>query len=80
LFDVIKHAKPFIIPAQLSIDPFLEKSCIRYKTLADILSFVSAIQNDRNIYNRLRTAAGETSQYYTPEKVRERNLELFIPR
>lgn len=38
IFDVVKHAKPFVIPLSLRVDPYLENSCIRYSNVQDIVS------------------------------------------
>jgi len=77
LFDVIKHAKPFIIPEPLKVDPFLEKSCFRYKDVKDIAAFIAAIKNDPGKYSGLLLNALEASRNYTIEKVRKRNAGLF---
>lgn len=77
LFDVIKHAKPFIIPEQLKVDPFLEKSCYRYKAIEDIATFIATVNNNAELYTTLQQAALEASRNYTIEKVRERNASLF---
>jgi hypothetical protein len=77
LFDVIKHAKPFIIPKQLKVDPFLEKSCYRYEVTEDIAIFITTVHNNVELYATLQQAALEGSRNYTIEKVRERNASLF---
>jgi hypothetical protein len=77
LFDIIKHAKPFIIPEQLKIDPFLESSCFRYRTAEDIAAFISLIHKNPESYLVLQQKALEASRNYTIEKVRERNATLF---
>jgi len=77
LFDVIKHAKPFIIPGPLKVDPFLEKSCFRYQEVQDIATFITSVKSDPGKYSSLLQSALEASRNYTIEKVRERNTGLF---
>ena len=77
LFDVIKHAKPFIAPEQLKFDFFLEKSCYRYSTAEDIAAFIASVHDDATLYSSFQQAAFEASKKYTLEKVRERNASLF---
>jgi hypothetical protein len=77
LFDVIKHAKPFIIPGPLKIDPFLEKSCFRYNSLEEIAGFITTIKGDPHGYTTLLEKALQASRNYTIEKIRERNPGLF---
>jgi len=77
LFDVIKHAKPFIVPQPLKTDPFLEQSCFRYSKVNEIATFLASIKNDPRKYANLLQDALEASRNYTVEKVRERNPGLF---
>lgn len=77
LFDVIKHAKPFIIPEPLKVDAFLEKSCFRYRNVEDIAMFIASVKNDPGKYGGMLQDALEASRNYTIEKVRERNTGLF---
>jgi hypothetical protein len=78
LFDVIKHAKPFIIPGKLSVDHFLEESCYRYKHPTDIGWFLSSVYHKPTLYAELLQSALKASRNYTIEKVRERNPSLFL--
>jgi len=77
LFDIIKHAKPFIIPDPLKVDPFLEKSCFRYANLDEIAEFIISLGTDPDKYTRLQEAALEASLNYIVPRVRERNKGLF---
>jgi hypothetical protein len=79
LFDAIKYAKPFIIPELLRIDPFLEKSCFRYKKIDEIAALLLSLRHDPLQYANWMGKAISASQNYTIEKVRERNPELFTP-
>ena len=75
--DAIRHAKPLIIPGGLVVDPVLEKSCVRYSGLGDIVSLFKSIRNDGAIYTKLAIAAIDSSQQFTIEKVRAHNPNLF---
>lgn len=77
LFDVIKHAKPFIIPEALKMPDNMESSCIHYKTVADIIILFQQVINEPLFYNELTQTALNNSREYTTAKVRERNALLF---
>jgi hypothetical protein len=77
LFDVIKHAKPFIIPEALKMPDNMESSCFHYKTAADIFLMLQRILNEPSFYNELSQKALNNSREYTISKVRERNALLF---
>jgi hypothetical protein len=76
LFDVVRHAKPFIVPGPLKIDAFLERSCFRYNNIEDISGFVIMIKSDPAKYNALLEEALQASRNYTIQKIRERNPGL----
>lgn len=77
LFDVVRHAKPFIIPAQLQVDPFLTNSCIKYNNVNDIIMQLSALHNSPDKYVQLQNKGLNASRNYTIEKVRARNPGIF---
>lgn len=77
LFDVVRHAKPFIIPSQLQVDPFLNNSCIRYKNAGDIIRQLCELYNSSDKYKLLQNRALHASGNYTIEKVRARNTGIF---
>jgi hypothetical protein len=77
LFDVIKHAKPFIIPERLKIDAFLERSCFRYSRIEEITGFIIRMRDDMPGYTALLEDALQASRNYTIQKIRERNPGLF---
>ena len=70
--DVIRHARPFIIPQSLTVDPQLDNSSVRYANVEDIVSFIKSAIEDPEIYERLSQAALKASEEYTVEKLRER--------
>lgn len=79
IFDVIKHAKPFIVPAGLTIAPDLQTSCFKYNTIPEIIHFLEKLMTSRSEYDLRQKNALQNSGYYTIEQVRERNKNLFSP-
>lgn len=77
VFDVIKHAKPFIIPRELKIPVNLETSCFRYGSLTDITAFLEEFIKSPEAYNGWREKAIENSRSYTAERIRLDNPTLF---
>jgi hypothetical protein len=77
IFDVVKHAKPFIAPAALTIPLNLRTSCFKYNNTGDILDFFKKLISEPGNYDQWQKAAVENSGQYTIEKVRERNPDLF---
>jgi len=77
LFDIIKHAKPFIAPRGLRVDPFLEGSCLRYESVDEIVDILSALINSPEVIDSLRSKAKAASENYSIEAVRKRNEDLF---
>jgi hypothetical protein len=77
MFDVIKHAKPFIVPAGLTISSQLQTSCFKYDTINDIVDFLKKTRAEPQEYNRWQKEAFNNSSNYTIEKVREGNISLF---
>lgn len=77
LFDVVRHAKPFIIPSRLQIDPFLKDSCIRYNNVEDIIKQLCELYISPVKYGQMQNEAFNASGHYTIEKIRARNPDLF---
>jgi len=77
LFDIIKHAKPFIAPLALKVDPYLENSCLRYQSVDEVVDILQALNESPQAVNSLQAKAREASMYYTVEEVRKRNAALF---
>lgn len=75
--DVIRHARPFIIPRRLPMDALLEKSCVRYDKVEEIASLLGSVYRNADTYSKLAGMALESSRNYTIEKVRERNKDVF---
>lgn len=77
IFDIIKHAKPFISPATLRVPDRLKSSCITYTSVEEICDFLRKSLHDASLYNELSKEAELNSQKYTIARVRERNPTLF---
>jgi hypothetical protein len=77
IFDVIKHAKPFIIPVTLKIPDRLAGSAITYTTITEIVTYLEALVQQPDRYQQLLQQAVLNSGEYTIAKVRERNATLF---
>jgi hypothetical protein len=77
IFDVIKHAKPFIIPERLRIPDDLETSCFKYSTAEDIILLLSTLLNRPEELLLWNEKAFRNSQQYTISNVRLRNPSLF---
>jgi len=77
MFDVIKHAKPFIVPAGLTISPQLQTSCFKYDGASDLVIFLKNIIAGTEEYNKWQEEALHNSQNYTVEKIRSKNISLF---
>jgi glycosyltransferase involved in cell wall biosynthesis len=78
LFDIIKHALPFLCPRKLRVDPFLEDSCLRYDSPSEIIEIIMALNESPLVVSSLMTKAKAASANYTVEAVRQRNTDLFL--
>lgn len=77
IFDVIKHAKPFIIPVTLKIPDRLASSAITYTVIGEIVAHLETLVQQPERYPQLLEQALHNSKEYTIPKVRERNATLF---
>lgn len=77
IFDIIKHAKPFIIPQELTIPANLSTSAITYNHVSDIIHFLGSLQQFPARYQELSQQALHNSRAYTIDKVRAANPTLF---
>jgi len=78
LFDIIKHAKPFIAPAALRVDPFLEASCVRYNEPIEIVRALKTLAESPQLLSAMMQQARSASGNYSIEVVRKRNPSLFF--
>lgn len=77
VFDVIKHARPFIVPTALRISTTVERSCFRYTATAELVDFLEKFLKDKDAYADWQQRALATSNEYTAAKVRARTPALF---
>jgi hypothetical protein len=77
MFDVIKHARPFITPQSLRISTTLVSSCFRYTSIDDLTGFLQTVLQNKNEYAHWQQRALTNSKEYTIAKVRSRNPTLF---
>lgn len=78
IFDGIRHARPFIIPATLQVPAALTSSAFTYGQVTDIISFLQQLQQEPARYPALLEQAMLNSGEFTIDKVRARNPTLFI--
>lgn len=75
--DVIKYAKPFIIPTKLQIPLNMQSSSFTYSTQKDIIDFLESLLLNPDKYIALKEKAVHNSKEYTLEKIRNKNPSLF---
>ena len=77
IFDVIKHACPFITPQSLRIPATLQSSCFRYTSIDQLVDLLTGLMQQKNEYAQWQQQALINSREYTIAKVREKNPTLF---
>ncbi|OQP60269.1 glycosyltransferase [Niastella populi] len=77
MFDVIKHARPFITPQALCISATLGSSCYRYTSIDQLTEFLQELFQKKKEYVSWQQRALANSKEYTIAKVRSRNPTLF---
>jgi len=77
IFDVIKHAKPFIVPKELLIPVNLNNSCIAYRSLSEVVEILKTLAEFPDHYTDWTDRAITNSMNYTIEKIRDNNPSLF---
>lgn len=77
MFDVIKHARPFIAPQPLRISDTLESSCFRYTSIDHLAGFLHGLFQNKDDYSNWQERALANSKEYTIKRVQERNPRLF---
>ena len=80
MFDVIKHARPFISPLPLRISTTLESSCFRYTSIGHLVQFLQGCIQHKEGYQAWQQKALANSKEYTITKVRAKNPTLFALR
>lgn len=77
MFDVIKHARPFISPSALRVSAALERSCFRYTSIDHLVKFLQECMQKKESYASWQQQALAGSKEYTIAKVRAKNPTLF---
>jgi len=77
IFDVIKHAKPFIVPGELTVSKDLESSYFKYDSIKHIIEFLGDFIESPIHYQNWQEKALENSRLYSIERIRQKNLSLF---
>ena len=77
IFDVIRHAKPFIVPQALTISGELESSCFRYDSIKNITEFFSKLAERPGEYSDWQEKALKNSRQFSIEQVKQNNSSLF---
>lgn len=77
IFDVIKHAKPFIAPENLTIPHQLRNSCFMYRSVKQIADFLKQVKKDPGLYSSFQLNAIRNSELFTIDRIREKNPSLF---
>jgi len=77
IFDVIKHAKPFIVPGALVIPSDLNDSCFTYESIPELVTFLKNLLLSPDQYIGWSDNAIKNSEKYTIEKIRNKNQSLF---
>ena len=77
IFDVIKHAKPFIVPVTLMTPDDLSDSCFTYGSINELTVFLKTLLTSPELYIVWNENAIKNSEKYTIENIRDKNPSLF---
>lgn len=77
IFDIIKHAKPFLFPEALTIPENLRSSGLSYQSLEDLIRQLQNYLKDPHLYTQIERKAELNSTAYTIEQIRLDNYPLF---
>ncbi len=77
IFDIIKHARPFLYPATLAISDHLKMAGVAYHDVNDIANFLRKILSVPEEYQKLADAAELASRHFTITTLRQRMHPLF---
>lgn len=75
--DIIRHAKPFILPSHITLENPLTTAGFRYNNTQDIVSYLTAQVQNPALYHATALKITEAVGHYTIEAVRERNSTLL---
>lgn len=77
IFDVIKHARPFLAPQSLRVSDKLLRSCFRYSSINELIDFLAGMLQKKEAYLTWQQQALAASKEYTIAQVRAANPTLF---
>ena len=77
IFDAIKHGKPMIIPAGLTINTDLESGVKKYASLNNLVDFLQKMVSQPQDYIEIASDALNNSGEYTIEKCRQKINDLL---
>ncbi|MEP6747479.1 MAG: hypothetical protein ABJB86_07120 [Bacteroidota bacterium] len=77
-YDAIRHAKPYIIPAQLTIPGEIETSAIRYSGEKELVSILEKLCNEKAVLDLYTKNAVENSQKFTYERMRQKVSDMLV--
>lgn len=77
VFDAIKHARPVLVPAALTMPATLHSSMFAYSSADQLADFLSAMAASPPAYSGLAAAALANSMKYSADKMRERIRPLL---
>lgn len=77
IFDIIKHARPFLYPDTLVVPDAIQSSGYSYSNLDSLVQQVRQIISQPEGYARLLSAANEASGSFTISRLRARFSEVF---
>ena len=75
--DIVRFARPCILPRALAIPDAIGSSTFQYETVGEIVTWLHSIAGDPSNYASLLEKARNNSRYYTIESIRERDPALF---
>ena len=77
VFDVIRHAKPYISPRSLRVADNLAASGFQYKDIGEIVGFLESLIREPELYRTWQEKALSASNAYTIEAVRASQPAFF---
>lgn len=77
IFDVIKHARPFIVPATLTIPANLREAAFATSSMEALSQFFQQLLQQPAGYAPWEEKALEAARHYSIEATRRRNTALF---
>ena len=77
IFDIIKHAKPFLYYQELVIPSALRSSGLAYSGIPAIREAIERLMNNPDLYFKMEAKAADNSQHFTVSNIRMLAYPLF---